>query len=71
VAELTPPTRDLMRRAEALADELGHRFVGSEHVLLAMVEARDDPLAHRILREVGALEPVRQWFDEFLGRPES
>jgi hypothetical protein len=38
MAELTPPTRDLSQKASALADEMGRALVGSEHLLLAMVE---------------------------------
>jgi hypothetical protein len=41
MAELIPPTRDLIERASALADRMGHALVGSEHLLFAMVEADD------------------------------
>ena len=54
MAELTPPTRDLISRAEALADEMGHDWMGSEHLLLAITEADDDLAARRILNETGA-----------------
>ena len=68
MAEQTPPTRELVYRAEALADEMGHPLVGSEHLLLAITEADDDLAAHRILRETGALPAVRQYLDEMFGR---
>jgi ATP-dependent Clp protease ATP-binding subunit ClpA len=68
MAELMPPTRDLIERAGALADRMGHAFVGSEHVLLAMVDAGDDLAAHRILNETGALSSVEQQLSEMFGR---
>ena len=70
MAELTPPTRDMIERARALADQMGHAFVGSEHVLLAMVEADDDLAAHRILNEAGGLSSVAQRLSEMFGRSE-
>jgi ATP-dependent Clp protease ATP-binding subunit ClpA len=69
MAEQTPPTRELVRRAEALADEMGHPLAGSEHLLLAMVEADESLAAHRILREAGAPEQVRRRLNEMFGRP--
>jgi hypothetical protein len=47
---------------------MGHSFVGSEHVLLAMVEANDDLAAHRILKETGGLSSVEQRLSEMFGR---
>jgi ATP-dependent Clp protease ATP-binding subunit ClpA len=70
MAELTPPTRDLIQRANALADEMGHPLVGSEHLLLAMVEADDDLAAHRILHEAGSITAVGQRLAEMFGRRE-
>jgi ATP-dependent Clp protease ATP-binding subunit ClpA len=68
MAELTPSTRNLIERASALADQMGHAFVGSEHVLLAMVEADDDLAAHRILNETGGLSSVELRLSEMFGR---
>lgn len=70
MAALTPPTQDLIQRASALADEMGHRFVGSEHLLLAIVEADDDVAAHRILDETGSMSAVDQRLAEMFGRSE-
>jgi len=70
IAELTPPTRDLIQKASALADEMGHAFVGSEHLLLAMVEADDDLAAHRILHETGSISAVDQRLAEMFSRSE-
>ena len=69
MAELSPPVRELIRTAEALADEMAHPFVGSEHLLLAIVEADDDLAAHRILAETGGLQGVRRYLEEMFGRP--
>jgi ATP-dependent Clp protease ATP-binding subunit ClpA len=55
MAEQSPPTRKLIERAESLADQMGHPFVGSEHLLLAIVDSDDTVAAHRVLRESGAL----------------
>ena len=70
MAELTPPTRELLQRAGALADGMGHAFAGSEHLLLAIVEADDDLAAHRILNETGGMPAVRQRLSEMFGRPQ-
>ena len=68
MAELTPPTRDLIQRAGALADEMGHAFAGSEHLLLAIVEADDELAAHRVLHDTGSLPSVEQRLVELFGR---
>lgn len=68
MAELTPLTQDLIQRASALADEMGHRFVGSEHLLLAMVEAGDDVAAHRILAETNSVSAIDGYLAEMFGR---
>ena len=70
MAEPTPPTRDLITRAMAIADEMGHGLMGSEHLLLAITEANESVAAHRILRETGALPAVRRYLDEMFGRSE-
>ena len=68
MAELTPPTRDLISRAEALADEMGYDWMGSEHLLLAITEADDDLAARRILNETGALPAVKEYLGKLFGR---
>ena len=67
MAELTPPTRQLLARATALADEMGHPFAGSEHLLLAMVNAGDDLAAHRVLRESGSIPAINHLLTEMFG----
>jgi hypothetical protein len=47
---------------------MGHAWVGSEHLLLAIVEADDNLAAHRILRETGGISAVEQRLSEMFGR---
>jgi ATP-dependent Clp protease ATP-binding subunit ClpA len=68
MAEPTPPTRALIERAEALTDEMGHPLMGTEHLLLAIVEVDDSLAAHRILRETGALAAVKKSLGQMFGR---
>ena len=68
LSELQPPTRDLIRRAHALADEMGHPLVGTEHLLLAMVRADENIAAHRILVETDSLSAVEQQLTKIFGR---
>jgi ATP-dependent Clp protease ATP-binding subunit ClpA len=68
MAEPSPPARELIGRAEALADEMGHPVMGTEHLLLAIVEADDGNAAHRILRETGSLEGVEAYLERMFRR---
>ena len=51
----TEDGRHLLRDAVAVALELGHNYIGTEHLLLAMYRHHDSPAA-RILRSAGASE---------------
>lgn len=51
------PTHDVLNRAGEQARELGHNYVGSEHVLLGLLEARDGLAAH-VLAELGITSDV-------------
>jgi ATP-dependent Clp protease ATP-binding subunit ClpC len=67
---VTTRLRDTLNRALALAEQRGDSFVGTEHLLLAMLDAPNDNVA-RILSE-GGLEQhsLMQTFDEVRsGRP--
>jgi len=68
MAELTPPTRDLIQKADALADQMGHAFAGSEHLLPALVKADEGLAAHRILAETGSISPVERRLSAMHGR---
>ena len=67
VTELTGPVEDLIRRASEIAAARDHPFVGTEHVLLAMIRQSDDSFARRLLDEVGATEELRRRIEEILG----
>ena len=47
---------------------MGHPLMGTEHLLLAIVEADDSLAAHRILRETGALAAVKRSLGQMFGR---
>ncbi len=58
----------VLRCAQAAAGELGHGYVGCEHLLLAMLREEDDA-ACRALNASGIYEPaVRERMIEKLGR---
>ena len=58
----------VLRCAQAAAGELGHGYVGCEHLLLAMLREEDDS-ACRALNASGIYESaVREWMIEKLGR---
>jgi ATP-dependent Clp protease ATP-binding subunit ClpA len=67
MSELPPPTHDLIERARELADEMGHTFVGTEHLLFAMVKADENIAAHRILDETGSLSAVAEQLTKMFG----
>jgi len=49
------PAKRVLRDALAVALELGHNYIGTEHLLLALYR-NDDSLAAQILTQAGALE---------------
>jgi ATP-dependent Clp protease ATP-binding subunit ClpA len=51
--------RKAILRAPVEAKELGHQYVGSEHLLLALLNS-DTALAARILKELGITKPMAQ-----------
>ncbi len=52
-----PRARKVLRQATREADRLGHRYVGTEHLLLALVAVHDG-MAARILSYFGILNEV-------------
>ena len=59
----------VLRCAQAAAGELGHGYVGCEHLLLAMLREEDDA-ACRALNASGVYEPaVRERMIEKLSSP--
>ena len=64
---VTNRLRETLNRALALADQHGDQFVGTEHLLLAMLDAPNDNAA-RILSEGGLdRDSLMQTFDEIRG----
>ena len=48
--QFTPRAQSALRLAQAAAEELGHSYVGSEHLLLGLLR-EEDGAAHRCLTE--------------------
>jgi len=48
---LTDRARKVMRRAGEHAEQLGHHYIGTEHILLALVDV--DGIAAHALKELG------------------
>jgi ATP-dependent Clp protease ATP-binding subunit ClpA len=67
MANLTGPVEDLLRSASGIAAARNHAWVGTEHVLLAMIRQNDDSFARRLLDEVGATEELRRRIEEAIG----
>jgi hypothetical protein len=53
----TERAKSVLREAESEAHRLGHGFVGTEHILLALFDVPDS-LAMRVLDEVGVSKPL-------------
>src|ERR1700733_3416835 len=53
----TERAKSVLREAESEAHRLGHGFVGTEHILLALFDVPDG-LAMRVLDEVGVSKPM-------------
>ena len=50
--KFSPRAETVFRLAQEAAGELGHGYVGSEHLLLALIR-EENGLAHRVLTEAG------------------
>jgi ATP-dependent Clp protease ATP-binding subunit ClpA len=64
--ELTPRMVRAFARAHLIADEHGHSFVGTEHVLIALAED-DHGIARRVLDDLDVTAEVKNrcaaWMD--------
>lgn len=59
---LSEESEEIVRRSAAIADEMGHPIIGTEHLLLALVEG--DTEARRILNSHGlTAETIRARFE--------
>lgn len=50
--KFTPRAEEVLRLSQEAAEELGHGYVGSEHLLLGLIR-EEDGVAHRVLSEFG------------------
>jgi ATP-dependent Clp protease ATP-binding subunit ClpA len=64
----TPRVIRTLESAGAIAAELGHTYVGTEHVLLALANDGDG-LAGRVLAEVGVVDQIRLRLAEIMSSP--
>ncbi|GAA5194837.1 Clp protease N-terminal domain-containing protein [Rugosimonospora acidiphila] len=64
----TESARDVVTGAQREARALGHRHLGTEHLLLGVLRGPDDDLAVRVLREAGiGPDRVRAEIDRLAG----
>ena len=57
--ELTPRARQVLHAAAKEAEQLGHRYIGTEHLLLGLL-AESDGIAAQVIRHLGVTEAIRQ-----------
>ena len=55
--KFTPNAEEVLRLAQEAAQELGHGYVGSEHLLLGLLR-REEGLAYRVLTEYGLTDEM-------------
>ena len=55
--KFTPRAEEALRLAQESAEELGHGYVGTEHLLLGLVR-EEEGIAHRTLSEAGLTDDV-------------
>ena len=66
--QFTQSAQTALRLAQGAAGQLGHSYVGSEHILLGILSS-EDSLARRCLHEQGvSTERVRQTLISFVGK---
>ena len=70
MAELSGNVDELLRDAQAQAEARGHRFVGTEHLLLAMTRQSEDSFARRLLDEAGVTDALRARIEAVIGPSE-
>ena len=55
--KFTPRAEEALRLAQEAAEEMGHGYVGSEHLLLGLLR-EEEGIAHRVLSEYGLSEDM-------------
>ena len=63
----TPKLRHAIGRAPALASALGHKYIGSEHLLLALCEEKDSLAAHFLESRGISVDRLTQAISDFSG----
>ena len=55
--KFTPRAEEALRLSQEAAEELGHGYVGSEHLLLGLIR-EEEGIAHRVLSEFGVTDEM-------------
>ena len=55
--QFTPRAEEALSLAQEAAEEMGHGYVGTEHILLGLMR-EEDGIAHRVMREYGMTEDM-------------
>ena len=55
--KFTPRAEEALRLSQEAAEDLGHGYVGSEHLLLGLLR-EEDGVAHRVLSEFGVTDEM-------------
>ena len=55
--KFTPRAEEALRLAQAAAEEMGHGYVGSEHLLLGLMR-EEEGIAHRVMTEYGLTDEM-------------
>ena len=63
----TPKARHAISRCPEIAGQLGHTYIGSEHLLLALAEEQDSVAAHFLEKKGCYGEKLRQAISDFAG----
>ena len=63
----TPKARHAVSRCPEIAGQLGHTYIGSEHLLLALAEEQDSVAAHFLEKKGCHGEKLRQAVSDFAG----
>ena len=55
--KFTPRAEEVLRLSQEAAEEMGHGYVGSEHLLLGLIR-EEEGIAHRVLSECGVTDEM-------------
>lgn len=55
--KFTPRAEEALRLAQEAAEEMGHGYVGSEHLLLGLMR-EEEGIAHRVMTEYGLTDEM-------------